>query len=135
MQEIAMTYNTENYTIVSVYLIYLALSLALTYFVGRTLNRNGRLFLVKVFNDNEAIADSLNHLLLVGFYLVNLGFVTLALKYGQRPTDIVTAIEALSTKIGMAVIVLGGMHFFNMRCLMTARYYNLFPAAPEATNV
>lgn len=109
-----------------VYAFYLGVSIALTYFVGRTLNKNGRLFLVKIFNDKEDIADSINHLLLVGFYLVNFGFISLALKYGDKPTDLVGAIEFLSTKIGLAIVVLGVMHFFNMNSLLKFKNYKFF---------
>jgi hypothetical protein len=55
-----------------------------------------------------------NQLLVVGFYLINIGYVTLALKYGERPTDSAQAIEVLSTKVGLVLLVLGGMHFFNL---------------------
>ena len=67
---------------ISTYLIYLAISIALTIWVARTLHKNGRVFLVDVFHGNEALADSVNHLLVVGFYLINFGYVSLALKLG-----------------------------------------------------
>jgi hypothetical protein len=63
---------------------------------------------------NEPLADSVNHLLVVGFYLINIGFVTLALKYGDKATDAQTALEILSTKVGLVLVVLGVMHFFNL---------------------
>lgn len=96
------------------YLVYLAISVALTIWVARTLHKNGRIFLVDSFLGNDALADSVNHLLVVGFYLVNIGFVTLALKYGDKPVDAQTALEALSTKVGLVLVVLGVMHFFNL---------------------
>ena len=96
------------------YLIYIAISIALTIWVARTLHRNGRVFLVEAFHGNEHMADSVNHLLVVGFYLINVGFVVLALKYGDKPVDVQTAVEFLSTKVGLVLVVLGGMHFFNM---------------------
>jgi hypothetical protein len=96
------------------YLVYVTISIALTIWVARTLHRNGRVFLVDAFHGNENMADSVNHLLVVGFYLINVGFVVLALKYGDKPTDVQTAIEFLSTKVGLVLVVLGGMHFFNM---------------------
>lgn len=108
------------------YAIYLAVSIAITVWVARTLSKNGRLFLIKVFGDNEAIADSINHLLVVGFYLVNFGFISLALQYGDKPTDVVQMIEFLSTKIGLAIVVLGIMHFFNMSTLMRYRNHKFF---------
>src|ERR1041384_5405312 len=98
----------------SMYLVYLAISVALTIWVARTLHKNGRIFLVDSFLGNEPLADSVNHLLVVGFYLVNVGFVTLALKYGDKATDAQTALEILSSKVGLVLVVLGVMHFFNL---------------------
>src|SRR5260221_3360506 len=96
------------------YIAYLLVSVALTVWVARTLHRNGRIFLVDSFLGNEALADSVNHLLVVGFYLINIGYVTLALKYGDKPADARTALETLSTKVGLVLVVLGVMHFFNL---------------------
>jgi len=96
------------------YLIYLAISIALTIWVARTLHKNGRVFLVDVFHGNEALADSVNHLLVVGFYLINFGYVSLALKLGYEVVSAQQSIEALSVKVGLVLLVLGGMHFFNL---------------------
>lgn len=100
--------------VVSTYLVYLGISIALTIWVAHTLHKNGRIFLVDVFHGNEALADSVNHLLVVGFYLINLGYVSLALKLGYAINSTQEGIEALSVKIGMVLLVLGGMHFFNL---------------------
>ena len=96
------------------YLFYLAISIALTIWVARTLHKNGRVFLVDVFHGNEPLADSVNHLLVVGFYLINFGYVSLALKLANSVANTQTAIEALSVKVGMVLLVLGAMHFFNL---------------------
>ena len=104
-----------NYTVWT-YAAYLVASVALTIWVARTLHKNGRVFLVEAFGCNETLADSVNHLLVVGFYLVNIGYVTLALKYkfGNEPTNMQGAIEFLSTKVGLVLVVLGAMHFLNL---------------------
>ena len=99
---------------ITTYLIYLAVSIALTIWVARTLHKNGRVFLVDVFHGNEALADSVNHLLVVGFYLINFGYVSLALKLGYEVATPQEGIEALSVKVGMVLLVLGVMHFFNL---------------------
>ena len=101
-------------TTVAMYLVYLIISVALTVWVARTLHKNGRVFLVDSFLGNEALADSVNHLLVVGFYLINIGFVTLALKYGDKASNAQTALEILSTKVGMVLVVLGFMHLLNL---------------------
>jgi hypothetical protein len=102
-----------NQTVIA-YLIYLPVSVAMTIWVARTLHRNGRVFLVQAFHGNEAMADSVNHLLVVGFYLTNVGFITMALRYGDKPENLQGIIEFLSTKLGIVLLVLGVMHFFNL---------------------
>ncbi len=103
------------------YSLYLLLSLGLTVWVGRTLFRHGRVFVIDACRQNEPLADAVNRLLVVGFYLVNIGFVTLALKYGTAATSTKTAFEFVSTKVGLVLVVLGGMHFFNLYLLTRVR--------------
>jgi hypothetical protein len=100
--------------IVWTYLGYLAISVVLTVWVARTLHKNGRIFLVDAFGRNEPLADSVNHLLVVGFYLINLGYVGLALKEASAPENLRGVLELLSTKLGIVMLVLGAMHFFNL---------------------
>ena len=120
----------------STYLIYVAISIALTIWVGRTLHKNGRVFLVDVFHGNEALADSVNHLLVVGFYLINFGYVSLALKLGYAIETAEQSVEALSVKIGMVLLVLGGMHLFNLfvfsRMRRRATAHHQPPVGPDA---
>lgn len=118
-----------NY-IVATYALYLAISITLTVWVARTLHKNGRLFLIDAFHGNEALADSINHLLVVGFYLVNAGYVTLALKYGDKATDLQSLLEALSTKVGAVLLILGAMHFFNLYVFSKMRKRALLHGAP-----
>ena len=103
-------------TIIS-YALYLLITIALTIWVARTLSKNGEVFLVDCFGHDQVLARSTNHLLVVGFYLVNLGFILLALRYGQEPAGWADAIRFLSSKVGLVVVVLGGMHFFNMHAI------------------
>ena len=112
------------------YLVYVAISVGSTVWVARTLHRNGRIFLVDAFHGNQPLADSVNHLLVVGFYLINIGYVTLALKFSQMPVDMQTAIELLSTKIGLVLLVLGGMHFMNMIVFSRLRRRAMRDVAP-----
>ena len=82
------------------------------------------------FQGNEPLADSINHLLVVGFYLVNIGFVNLALKYGEKPDTLQGLLEALSTKEGIVMLVLGAMHFFNLAVFSKMRRRAMLHAAP-----
>jgi hypothetical protein len=100
--------------LVTAYLIYLAISVALTVWVAQTLSKNGLIFLVDSFLGNRELANSVNHLLVVGFYLINLGYVLLALEATSKPASAQAVIELLSTKLGVVMLVLGAMHFTNM---------------------
>jgi hypothetical protein len=122
--------------IVYTYAAYILISVFLTVWVARTLHKNGRVFLIEVFNGDEPLADSVNHLLVVGFYLINLGYVALALKIGDTIESTQQGIEALSYKVGLVLLVLGGMHFFNLLIFQRIhRRPRFFRKAPSADSV
>lgn len=114
MKPILASLEPSAAPVIWTYVSYLIISIALTIWVAKTLHKNGRIFLVDSFLGNEALADSVNHLLVVGFYLMNIGFVALALKFGEKATDTQTVLEILSTKVGMVLLILGLMHFMNI---------------------
>lgn len=88
---------------------------------GRTLHRSGRIFLLDAFHGNAPLADSVNQLLVVGFYLINVGYIALALKTEDPLKDFRGVIELESAKIGVVLLILGAMHFFNMFVLARMR--------------
>lgn len=120
------------------YLLYLAITIGITIWVARTLSSNGEVFLIQCFGHNRELAQSTNHLLVVGFYLVNIGFITLTLSLGTEPKTLADAMRFLSAKVGLAVLVIGVMHFFNMGAIShfgrtVERWFNERPeAAPKA---
>ena len=130
-------YSNET-TIVVTYLVYLLISVTLTIWVARTLHKRGAIFLVDAFHGNAELAASVNHLLVVGFYLINIGFVTLALKTTAQITNSRAAIELLSDKLGVVLLTLGGMHFFNLFVFSRIRAHGQHngprrpPVAPDA---
>jgi hypothetical protein len=130
-------HNKET-TIVVSYLIYLVVSVTLTVWVARTLHKRGAIFLVDAFQGNAELAASVNHLLVVGFYLINIGFVTLALKTTATISTPREAIEMLSDKLGFVLLTLGGMHFFNLFVFSRIRAHGQHsgprrpPVAPDA---
>jgi hypothetical protein len=100
--------------IVGCYFTYLAISLVVTVWVAHTLHKSGRVFLVDAFHGDTSLADSVNHLLVVGFYLINVGYVSMELRSDSTLSSLRQAIELVSTKIGIVLLVLGAMHFFNL---------------------
>ncbi|MER5738214.1 MULTISPECIES: hypothetical protein [unclassified Streptomyces] len=103
------------------YIVYLLIGVALTIWVARTLSRNGRIFLADVLHGNEKLADAVNHLLVVGFHLVNFGFVALYLRQDETVADARELFEALSVKLGVVLLALGVMHLGNVYVLNKIR--------------
>jgi hypothetical protein len=100
------------------YGIYLAVSIGMTIWVARVLSRSGEVFLTRCFGQDTELAASTNRLLVIGFYLVNIGFICLRLN--TWPAEQIQLVPALGSRIGVSILVLGVMHFFNM--LMIARF-------------
>ena len=111
------------------YFVYLLISIALTVWVARTLHKNERFFLVDAFHGNTDLADSVNHLLVVGFYLINVGYIALALKTRAPLTTLREVIELESVKIGVVLLILGAMHFFNILVFAKMRHRTVLPPA------
>ncbi len=102
-----------NY-IIPTYITYLIVTTCLTIWVARTLFKNGKVFLIDIFHGNKELADSVNNLLLVGFYLINIGYAVYTLQVSTAIINPQDMIEALSVKVGFIILLLGGMHFFNL---------------------
>ena len=106
---------------VATYLAYLLTAVPITIWVATTLSRNGRVFLADVFHGEEGLPDAVNTLLVVGFYLINLGFVSLYLRGGGEVVDLTGLFEQLSVKIGTVMLVLGVIHFINVMVFSSMR--------------
>lgn len=107
---------------VAAYLAYLGIVVPLTIWVGRTLRRHGAVFLVDVFNGDERVAQSVNQLLVIGFYLLNFGFLS---NFMASTDDVDTSralLELLSEKVGGVALMVGGIHLANVWILNTLRH-------------
>ena len=100
--------------IIILYSLYLVITICLTIWVARTLFQNGKVFLIDIFHGNAELAAAVNKLLLVGFYLVNLGYAVYTLGVTNEINDARALVETLSLKIGAIILILGAMHFLNM---------------------
>lgn len=100
-----------------VYVPYAAIAITLTVWLARALSRHGEVFLHDVFPNKPTLATAINQLLVIGFYLVNLGWALLLLRANEveaqvhTPTD---AIALLTTRLGMLLLLLGVAHLANL---------------------
>ena len=109
-----MTLDDTNHHLIAVYLVYAAASVALTIWLARTLFKSGEVFLEEVFADNPRMAAAVNRLLVVGFYLLNLGYALVTLKAGNVVVTTTDALETLAMKLGSLLLVLGALHMGNL---------------------
>lgn len=119
-------------------LAYLGLAVPLTVVVATLLSRSGRVFLADALEGRPDLATAVNRLLLVGFYLLNLGFVSLYLRAGGTVVDARGLLEELSLKLGVVALVVGVLHVGNVAVLSTIRRRHQLdalrgaPLAPQA---
>ncbi len=121
--------DTNGQYLIAVYGAYAVISVTLTVWIARTLFKNGAVFLEEVFADAPKMAEAVNRLLVVGFYLLNLGYASLLMKM-RGASGAIEAVEALSGKLGLLLLSLGGMHFFNLYLFHRIRQRSKVVAPP-----
>jgi len=105
-----MNANTEFWSVIT-YGIYAVVSCSVTVWVARTLRLHvPRFFTSGDEHDNE-LTESMTRLIIMGFYLVNFGAISLALKSDSRILGRLDAMELLSSKVGMVLLIQGIVHF------------------------
>jgi hypothetical protein len=113
---------------IGIYVAYLLLSIGLTIVVGVALSRSARVFLTEALGGNRALAGAVNRLLMVGFYLLTLGFIALVMRPPGAITSAAQAAQVLSIKIGEVLLVLGAAHLAGVA--VVRRFGRRLPAPP-----
>ncbi len=114
--------------------IYLIACVSITIWVARNLRLHGKVYVTNGKDENPGLVDAISHLLIVGFYLINFGLISLALKYGGNVENTQAAIELLSTKIGGVLLGLGCMHFVILMIFAGMRKNNQDIFEPETAS-
>jgi hypothetical protein len=102
-----------NYNIFS-YLIYGCITIFIIYWVGNLFHTNGRIFILGLFHQNESLADSTNDLLLLAYYLFNIGYVIIQFSFWEKITSFEAIITSVSMKTGFLILILAVSHYFNL---------------------
>lgn len=113
------------------YLLYVAITVPLTVWVGRALRRHGEVFLVDVFFGDERLAHAVNQLLVIGFYLLNFGYLSFFMSSDREIASGQELMELLSRKVGGVAVMIGIVHFGNLWLLNTYRRRALLRATGE----
>ena len=103
-----MTYN------LIAYLIYLMITVLITIWVGWLFYKNGFEYLKTIFPDSNELALSVNKLLLVGYYLTNIGYCVYMLKSWKTITSLLDLLNEVSWRVSLIILLLAGLHYFNL---------------------
>ena len=104
---------SSNINVFVVYAVYAAVAVLLTAWLARTLFRSGVAFLHDVFKDRPALADAVNRLLVVGFYMLNLGYALFIIR-ASRGLDAFGAVQFLVNRLSILLVSLAAIHFTNV---------------------
>ena len=96
------------------YIIYLLITYWVTVHVGWIFFKNGRVYILSLLQGDVSIADSINRLLLTGYYLVNLGYAAWMIHLWQPVHNLEEMIETISQMVARILLTLGVLHFINM---------------------
>jgi len=107
----------------SAYAIYIAITAFVILRVGWLFYHFGAHYLHDIFPGAREQADNLNRLLLLGYYLLNLGYVAYSLSLWPALENWFETVELLSQRIGFIVFSLGAVHFFNLWWVRIVKRY------------
>ncbi|WP_298422252.1 hypothetical protein [uncultured Kordia sp.] len=102
-----------NFNILS-YIIYIPIIFFITIKVGWILYKSGEVFMCDMFKDDTEIVASLNKILLIGYYLINLGSATITIAFWDSVSTSYEMMNALSDILGKTILVLAILHYNNI---------------------
>ena len=105
-----------NYNIIS-YIIYIPIIFFIMIYTGWLFYSYGETFLLNLFQKDKTLVKSINNLLLIGYYLVNLGYAITTIAFWEVITTIPEMLNALSYHLGIIIIGLAVLHYNNVFCL------------------
>lgn len=106
-----------NYINLISYFIYIGIVAYVTIWVGKDLHQNGRFFIALAIGERNSAIDQINNILLIGYYLLNIGFALLKIKNWNILFSASEMIASLSENIGQILLLLGSIHVFNVATL------------------
>ena len=106
---------------IQAYVIYGSFTIYTIWYLGKILHQNGRHYILMIFDD-ESWGDFINNSLLMGYYLLNIGWVFITINNWQTIKNTTQLLEVIGYKFGSILLILGVMHWFNIMALYAYGY-------------
>ncbi len=112
-----MTYNTIGY------FIYIPITIFITIYLGKQCHTHGLIYVKSAFS-NDDLANSVNNLLLIGYYLVNIGYAIMGIQNWEFITSAHQLFSDISAHLGSIILILALLHYLNITGLTLIRKYH-----------
>ncbi len=99
------------------YIIYLLITAVIILYVGNVCFQNGKIFIHNLLQKNKVLADQINKLLLIGYYLLNIGYCSMTLVSWAVIETKLELFEILSYKVSVIILIIAVMHYINILVL------------------
>ena len=96
------------------YLIYLSLTSIIIIKVGKLCYDNGNIFVSQLIPNHEELCHQINKTLLMGYYLLNLGYCAMTIISWEKIQTMNQLIEIIATKSAIIILTIGFMHYINI---------------------
>ena len=109
-----MNYNLIGYGVFTLIIVFIIVV------VGKICYKNGNIFVASLIPDHLALCQQINKILLVGYYLVNIGYASMTLASGEHIISLARLVEVIAFKTAVIVCILSVLHYLNIFILTTS---------------
>lgn len=96
------------------YAIYLLITTIIIVNVGKVCYRNGNIYVAQLIPEHLDLCHKTNQILLVGYYLLNLGYCAMTLISWEQLYSFQQLIEVIAVKSATIIDTIALMHYFNI---------------------
>lgn len=105
--------TTANYNLLG-YAIFLTIIIFIILVVGKICYRNGNIFVAELIPNHAHLCQQINKTLLVGYYLVNIGYCAMTLVNWKTILTVTQLVEIISVKTATIAFILSFLHYLNI---------------------
>ncbi len=96
------------------YSIYLLITALIIIKVGFICYKNGNIFVTNLIPNDKEFCTRINKMLLVGYYLINIGYVVISLSDWKKINSFLQMVESISKHTAIIISILALLHYFNL---------------------
>ena len=102
-----------NFNIIG-YFIYLGITIFIIMKVGKICYRNGNIYVAELIPDHTEICQKINRVLLLAYYLLNIGYCAMTLISWQKILSAAQLIETIGVRTAVIIFIISILHYLNI---------------------